>query len=118
MPNDVIKKIKQQMLEQLKVERANTEAKKATISSQKYAEKKANVDVEIAKLDEMLDLTIKQEQAKLNEKIALLRQEVADKKSNYDVVAKAQADAEAEAEVAHALRDFDEEISKLEKELA
>ena len=66
----------------------------------------------------MLDLTIKQEQAKLNEKIALLRQEVADKKANYDVVAKAQADAEAEAEVAHALRDFDEEISKLEKELA
>lgn len=118
MPNEVIKKIKQQMLEQLKIERANTEAKKATIASQKYAEKKANVGVEIAKLDEMLDLTIKQEQAKLNEKIALLRKEVADKKANYDVVAKAQADAEAEAEVAHALRDFDEEISKLEKELA
>ena len=117
MANEVIKKIKQQTLAQLKVERANAEAKKVAIAAQKYAEKKANVDAETAKLDEMLGLTINQEQAKLNEKIALLRQDVADKKANYDVVAKAEAEAEAEAELAHTLRDFDEEISKLQKEL-
>mgnify|MGYP003498658159 CR=1 FL=1 len=45
----------------------------------------------------------------------LMAQSTAEEVKN---VAKQQADAEAEAEVAHALRDFDEEISKLEKELA
>ena len=116
--NERIKQLKLDMLRQLKAERANYEAKKTSIAAQKYAEKKANVNVEAQKLDEMLDLTIKQETAKLNEKIALLRKEVADKKANYDTTAKAQADAEAEAEVAHALRDFDAEISKLENEIA
>lgn len=115
---EVIRQIKQKTLSMYKDKKAEIEDKKVTLSAQKYAEKKANVNVEVAKLDEALDLTIKQKQAKLNEEIALLRKEVADKKTNYDVVAKAEAEAEAEAEVAHVTRDIDVEISKLEKELA
>lgn len=116
--NDIIRELKQSMLEQLRVKRTETEAKKDSISAQKYAEKKANIDIEIQKLDDALALTIKQKQEKLNEEIAILRQEVAEKKANYDVIAKSEADTEAEAEVAHALRDFDLEITKLENELA
>ena len=115
---ETIKQIKLQTIEQLKTERTKMENKKATIAAQKYTEKKANINEEISKLDTTLNLTIQKLQAELNEKIATLRQEVADKKANYDVNAKNEAEAEAQAEVAHALRDFDEEISKLEKELA
>lgn len=115
---DVIRQIKVSTLDKLKVERAETEKRKETIAAAKYAEKKANVDIETQKLDETLALAINQKQAKLNEEIAVLRKEVADKKANYDVIAKAEADREAEAEVAHALRDFDTEIAKLESELA
>ena len=115
--NATIRKIKEAALVELKKERENIETKKASIASQKFLEKKENVAEEIRKLDETLNLAIKQKQAKLNEEFAEMRKEVADKKANYEVSAKAEADAEAEAEVAHALRDFDEEIKKLEKEL-
>lgn len=116
--NEIIKQIKLSALEQLKAQRTEVANKKDILSAQKYADKKANIDVETAKLDEALDLAIKQKQAKLNEEIEILRKEVADKKANYDITAKAEAEAEAEAEVAHSLRDFDTEISKLENELA
>ena len=115
--NETIRHIKQTALEQMKEGRAAAEAKKSTLVAQKYAEKKTELNKEFQKLDEMLDLTIKQKQTQLNEEIAKARQDVADKKINYDVMAKAQADAEAEAEVSHAIRAFDDEIAKLEKEL-
>lgn len=115
---EILKQLKQSFLNDLRAKRTETEAQKDILAAQKYADKKANVDVEIQKLDEALDLTIKQKQAKLNEEIALLRQEVAEKKANYDVVAKSEAETEAQAEVAHILRDFDTEIAKLESELA
>ena len=116
--NELIRQIKVSALEQLKQKRNEVESKKSTIAAQKYAEKKANVNLEVEKLNGTLNLAIKQIQEEANKKIAVLRTEVAEKIANYDVTAKAEADAEAEAEVAHALRDFDEEITKLEKELA
>jgi hypothetical protein len=115
--NETIRKIKQSTLDQLKAGKASIEAKKPAIYAQKYADKKAELNVDFAELDKMLDLTIKQKQAQLNEEIAKARQDVADKKVNYDIVAKAEAEAETEAEVSHAIRAFDEEIAKLEKEL-
>ena len=115
--NDTIRKIKQAALEQLKAGKASIENKKSAIFAQKYSDKRTALNAEFAELDKMLDLTIKQKQAQLNDEIAKARQDVADKKVNYDVIAKAEAEAETEAEVSHAIRAFDEEIAKIEKEL-
>lgn len=114
----IIKEIKQKYLDELKAKKAELETKKATIFAQKFAEKKASIDAENQELDKALAAFIAEKQQKLNDEIAQKRQEVADKKASSETLARSAAEAEAEAEVAHAIKEFDGEISAIEKELA
>lgn len=114
----IIKEIKQKYLDELKAKKAEYETKKVSIAAQKFAEKKANIDSENQELDKALAAFIAEKQQKLNDEIAQKRQEVADKKANSESLARSTAEAEAEAEVSHAIKEFDIEIAAIEKELA
>ena len=115
---DTIKAIKEGYLNTLKEKKAELESKKVALVEQKYAEKKIAIDAENQILDDTLAQAISQKQAKLNEEVAELRQEVADKKAEKAAKAQAEAEAEAEKEINYSFKEFDEEIAKLEKELA
>lgn len=114
---EVLKQIKLDYLAKLKEKKNEIEQQKQVLIEQRFAEKKQALETETQALDEALALFIQQRQEKLNEEIAAKRKEVADKKANIEVNARAMAEAEVEADLAHSLQAFDKEISLVEKDL-
>lgn len=114
---EVLKQIKLDYLAKLKEKKNEIEQQREVMIEQRFAEKKQSLETETQALDEALALFVQQRQEKLNEEIASKRQEVADKKANIEVNARAMAEAEVEASVAQSLQAFDREINSLEKEL-
>lgn len=115
---DQIKAFKTELLNKLKSQKAALVNSQPTLQSQKYAAKSVEVAAKAKELDEALAKFKTEKMAALNEEINKKVQAVADKKVALDNAAKAEAEMEAQAEIALQVGEYDKEIAKIEKELA
>lgn len=113
-----IKNAKTKMLDTLKTERAALDVAQQRLADEKYADKRVAADKRCQELTVAFDKYKQEKLAKLNEEFTEMSKKVEANKAEVLATARQEAENEAAAETATVIAEYDNEISKLEAELA